>query len=147
MDETSTPRKLCIAGHQHTPHENAEIVSKVTGTPFKAKRAMSTWMLGNIISFLKIVAPGKKGEVMPIWQKLQYAHVCAVGYCEMPNLDNDRYPIKFEDATPTIRKAYQEYVEAEQQKKKQGGGSFHVVMGSTVVALAAVAVGAWYMNK
>lgn len=147
LDDNPTPRKLCIAGHQRDAFENAEICSQITGKPFNAKKVMSLWMLSNVISLLKIVAPGRKDEVQPIWQKLQYAHSLASGLCFIPKLDNDRYPIKFEDATPTIRKAYQEFEEKQRKKGYSDSGSIATTaaIGS---AAALVAIGVWYIiNK
>lgn len=69
----------------------------------------------------------------------------ASGLCEVPKLDNDRYPIKFEDAIPTIRKAYQEFEESQKKKSKD---SFVTSAAIGSVAVALVAVGAWYfVNK
>lgn len=116
LDEQSTPRNLAIAGRRMTPAQAQQIAKAVTGADFSLKRLMSTRMLGWVIAILKLVRPGKKGEVMPLWVAMQYGYCGALGVMSPAKLDNDRYPeIVWEGVEHTIKTAYDE---AQADKRK-----------------------------
>jgi len=67
------------------------VVSEVTGKKFRLFRAGGLRMLGTLIKFVRMVAPGEK-EFYPAWQGMQYMHSMFDGRAKLEPLDNDRYP-------------------------------------------------------
>lgn len=106
LDDRPTPRSLAIAGQRMTPTQAQQIAKIVTDTDFALKRLMSVRMLGWLIAILRVVKPGKKGEVMPLWVAMQYGYCGALGLMSPVRLDNDRYPeIVWEGVERTIKNA------------------------------------------
>jgi hypothetical protein len=106
VDPNPTPSKLGVAGRRLTPREIQQIAKRVTGVDFELKRAMSIGMLKAMISLMKIFKPGKKGEVMPMWVRMQYAYCMALG--SDGRLDNDRYPgMHWTGIEDTVRGAFE----------------------------------------
>jgi hypothetical protein len=66
-------------------------VSEVTGKKFRLFRAGGLGMLGTLIKFARIVAPGEK-ELYPVWQGMQYMRNMFDGRAKLEPLDNERYP-------------------------------------------------------
>jgi nucleoside-diphosphate-sugar epimerase len=89
--DPSTPRFLRIAGDQLSARELAAVASEVTGERFRLLRAGGVAMLGLLIRFTRLVAPGK-GELFPAWQGMQYMRDMFDGRAKLAPLDNDRYP-------------------------------------------------------
>jgi hypothetical protein len=92
LDERPTPRYLYPAGQRVTPREAVAIARKVTGAEFTPKRVMPTALLRWVIQLIRLVRPGRKGEVMPLWVAMQYGYCGALGVMSPVHLDNDRYP-------------------------------------------------------
>ena len=89
--DPSTPRILRIAGDQLSARELTAVVSEVTGKKFRLFRAGGLGMLGTLIKFARMVAPGEK-ELYPAWQGMQYMRNMFDGRAKLEPLDNERYP-------------------------------------------------------
>lgn len=89
--DTSSPRYLRIAGDLISPREVKDVVSAVTGQPFRLFRPGGQWLFGVLIKITKILAPGKK-ELYPAWQGMQYMHNMIDQRAKIENLNNERYP-------------------------------------------------------
>lgn len=88
--DPSTPRYLYIAGEEISARDLRDIVGRVTGEEFKLLRAGGLGRLRRLISFMKLVAPGKN-DVFPPWQGMQYLHNMFEGCVKFEKLDNQRY--------------------------------------------------------
>lgn len=107
LDETPTPRYLYPAGQRLTPRDAQVIAKRVTGADFALTRVMPTGLLRVVIALMKIVKPGKKGDVMPLWVAMQYGYCGALGLMSPMRLDNDRYPvIRWTGVDEVIRTAF-----------------------------------------
>jgi nucleoside-diphosphate-sugar epimerase len=113
--DPSTPRFLRIAGDQPSARELAAVASEVTGMDFRLFRAGGLGMLGTLIKFARMVAPGKK-ELYPAWQGMQYMRNMFDGRAKLEPLDNDRYPrIRW----TTARDVLARYTSTEPAPKKE----------------------------
>ncbi len=89
--DAEAPRILRIAGEQITPRGLAAAATQALGRPIDLRRAGSLGMLRLLIRVARFVAPGR-GNVMPAWQRMQYAENMFGGDGLLEPLDNHRYP-------------------------------------------------------
>lgn len=109
LDEQPTPRYLYPVGQRITPAAAPEIARRVTGVEFKLNRVMPTALLGVMIALLRLLRPGKKDEVMPLWVALQYGYCGALGVMSPARIDNARYQdIAWQGVDEVIQKAFRE---------------------------------------
>jgi uncharacterized protein YbjT (DUF2867 family) len=90
LDDT-TPRFLSIAGDQISPTGVKNVMSDLTGQPFKFFHPGGQGLLGVIIKIARTIAPAKN-DLYPAWQGMQYMHNMIDPRSDMPLLDNNRYP-------------------------------------------------------
>ncbi|KAJ3317772.1 hypothetical protein HDV06_001255 [Boothiomyces sp. JEL0866] len=107
-DPHKTPRILGIAGDQ--------IAARVSGREIKPRRIMSVSTLSKVIPIVKFLAPGKKGEVMPIWQKMMYGLSMGSGLSSLPTLDNHFYNVKWTKVEEYMKQEYPKVAITEKQK-------------------------------
>lgn len=89
--DDSTPRFLSIAGDQISPTGIKNVMSDLTGQPFRFFRPGGQGLLGFIIKIARTIAPAKN-DLYPAWQGMQYMHNMIDTRSDMPMLDNNRYP-------------------------------------------------------
>lgn len=107
LDAGPTPRYLYPAGQRLTPRDAQALAKRVTGVDFALTRVMPTAVLRWVIALLKVVKPGKKGDVMPMWVAMQYGYCGALGLMSPARLDNDRYPgIHWTGVDDVVRTAF-----------------------------------------
>jgi NmrA-like family len=107
LDKQTTPRYLYPAGQRLTPREAQVIAKRVTGADFELKRVMPTGLLRLVIALMKVIKPGKKGDVMPLWVAMQYGYCGALGVMSPAHVDNNRYPdIRWTGVDGVIRQAF-----------------------------------------
>ena len=90
-DPNPTPSHLTISGDQVSAKDIQRIASEVAGVPFGIKKSLSTWFLWTLITIIKTLIPGKKGDTLPLWQKLMYGYSMAKGRCFNTFTDNHIY--------------------------------------------------------
>lgn len=136
--------KLIIAGDLTTWRKVRSLVSEATGEEFTMSQAISHTFLRFLIPIVKVLAPGKKGEVMPPWQGMQYGLAMTSGLASSTPeiLDNDRYAgIEW---TPVQNVIKQEFVKRKKEGKlldraveKTNSNTFVVSAGVVAVVVAA----------
>lgn len=90
MDDT-TPRTLRIAGDTVSARDIAQVMTDLTGQPYRTLRAGSVRGLGAMIRVTQLVAPERQ-SVFPAWQGMQYMRDMFSGAAQLAPLDDDRYP-------------------------------------------------------
>jgi nucleoside-diphosphate-sugar epimerase len=88
--DNNTPRYLCIAGDSITPSELVNVMSNLTGKPFRLLKAGSIGLLNIIIKIAKTLTP-KSDELYPVWQGMQYMRDMMEGRAKVISYDNKRY--------------------------------------------------------
>ncbi len=89
--DNESPRFLRIAGDEISAHEVQQLMSELTGEPYKTLRPGGLRLFGVMIKVTRFFAPGKD-ELYPPWQGMQYMHNMLDGRPKMQQLDNQRYP-------------------------------------------------------
>ena len=89
--DTGTPRFLRVVGQQVTARELANIMTVLTGKPFKLLRAGSLGRLSTIIRIVRKLNSAENGP-FPAWQGMQYMRNMYAGEGPVLPQDNDRYP-------------------------------------------------------
>ena len=137
LDPNETPDALCIAGDKVNFLEITDVAKRITGAPFKAKQILPLWVLSRlVIPALKLIVPGKPGEVYPMWQGLQYVQNQASGLCIMQTLDNGRYKMEWENIAPTILQAYKDHQKLQaKQLALAAGGKSHLNLAIVVLGI------------
>lgn len=90
LDDT-TPRFLRVAGDQLSARDMSEVLREVTGQKFRLLRAGGTGLLNVLINIAHAIAPGKKDELYPAWQGMQYVRDMMEGRAVIQTYDNIRY--------------------------------------------------------
>lgn len=93
LDET-TPRYLRIAGESISCAALAEMMTELTGTPFKILKPGGIGLFNALISVTKFFDFSKK-ELYPAWQGMQYMRDMMEGRAELETHDNARYRLPF----------------------------------------------------
>ena len=89
--DPASPRFLRIAGDRISARGLVTVASEVAGERFRLLRAGGLGRLGRLITFMRVVFPGR-GDLYPPWQGMQYLHNMFGGRALLEPLDNDRYP-------------------------------------------------------
>jgi uncharacterized protein YbjT (DUF2867 family) len=90
--DPTTPRYLRIAGDLISPLGIKNVMSDVSGTPYRLFRPGGQGMLGIVIKIARTLSPSK-GELYPAWQGMQYMHNMIDKRADVGRFDNDRYPM------------------------------------------------------
>jgi uncharacterized protein YbjT (DUF2867 family) len=88
--DPTTPRYLRIAGHELSATDLAELMTDLTGMPFRLFRAGSLRRLEKIIQVTRRVFTGRD-QLNPAWQGMQDMHDMYAGRGKLEPLDNARY--------------------------------------------------------
>lgn len=92
--DPEAPRYLKIAGEEISARGLAELMSELTGRPYRILRPGGPGVLKALISMTRAFVPGRD-QVYPPWQGMQYMHSMYVGKAKFESLDNGRYPVEF----------------------------------------------------
>ena len=95
----AAPRYLKIAGDSISCNEVANVMTKLSNSPYKIFKPGGIRLFSVIISIAKFFDFSKK-ELYPAWQGMQYMRDMMEGRAVIKKHDNDRYPIvwtKLED--------------------------------------------------
>lgn len=129
LDPNPTPTIFSIAGQQITMNELGKVAKKFD-PDFILKNAMGLWGLKTLIAVIKCVAPGKPNDVLPLYQKLQYARSMAEGLCCHDLLDNCIYPVKWTKVETILGDAIKKNcIESSKVAKKKSCASGLCVFG------------------
>lgn len=101
--DSETPRFLKIAGDQISANMLAEIMSQLSGKPFKVFRPGSLGLFKFIIGLTKMLSK-ETTELYPPWQGMQYMHNMYSGIAKFDKVDNDRYKIKWTTVKDLLEK-------------------------------------------
>lgn len=101
--DSETPRFLKIAGDQISANMLAEIMSQLSGKPFKVFRPGSLGLFKFIIGLTKLLSK-ETTELYPPWQGMQYMHNMYSGIAKLDKVDNDRYKIKWTTVKDLLEK-------------------------------------------
>jgi uncharacterized protein YbjT (DUF2867 family) len=88
--DPQTPRYLRIAGNSLAPAQIADLLSKLTGQPYRPLRPGNIGTLSAIIGVVRALTPASE-KPFPAWQGMQYLRDMMSGRGKLLNLDNDRY--------------------------------------------------------
>jgi nucleoside-diphosphate-sugar epimerase len=88
--DDDAPRFLRIAADELSAREVAQMMTELTGEPYKLLRGGSLKALSFYIRMAKTFFP-QKGDLYPAWQGMQYFHSMFGGKAKLAPLDNDRY--------------------------------------------------------
>lgn len=91
LDDT-TPRILRIAGDTVTAADMAAVMTRTSGTTYRALWAGTTASLKALIPLIRRAAPAKPNATFPAWQGMQYTFDMFSGTVRLQPLDNKRYP-------------------------------------------------------
>jgi len=119
MDANETPRSLHIAGTCLTPQEAVDVAKRATGADFALSKPMPLWALRAVIVLLRFFKPGEPGDLMPIWQGMQYAYCGALPEAApKKELDNDRYDgIEWTGPEQIVQEAFKQHAEKMEAKQ------------------------------
>ena len=89
--DNNSPRYLCIAGDTLSCDDFVNLLTKLSGKPYKILRPGGIGLLNILINVTRFFSPGKN-ELYPAWQGMQYMRDIMEGRAKTGTYDNDRYP-------------------------------------------------------
>jgi uncharacterized protein YbjT (DUF2867 family) len=90
LDDT-TPRYLRIAGDRLSCNDFVNLMTELSGEPYKLFRPGGIGLLNVMIKLTRFFSPSKQ-ELYPAWQGMQYMRDMMEGRIIFQKYDNDRYP-------------------------------------------------------
>jgi uncharacterized protein YbjT (DUF2867 family) len=90
LDDT-TPRYLRIAGDRLSCNDFVNLMTELSGEPYKLFRPGGIGLLNVMIKLTCFFSPSKQ-ELYPAWQGMQYMRDMMEGRIIFQKYDNDRYP-------------------------------------------------------
>jgi nucleoside-diphosphate-sugar epimerase len=103
VDDKETPRFLRISGEEISANGLAGNMSRLTGKPFRILKPGNLWLFGNIIKLTKAFSKEER-TLYPAWQGMQYMHNMYEGGAKFSQLDNERYPVKWDKVNDVLKK-------------------------------------------
>lgn len=99
--DADAPRWLRIAGDEISANDLANIMTDLSGRPFRVFRPGGLTVLSAMTKFTRTLTPDS-GALYPAWQGMQYMHNMYSGVAKFTTLDNARYPVRFTDTRAVL---------------------------------------------